>query len=81
MEHLLINRLCVILTTKVTTRGTGHKAESACRDGRIVGVWPNGEMLVMLMDDGTLEKHDFENIALSKDAGGRVIRGHRAYTP
>jgi hypothetical protein len=38
-------------------------------------------MLVMLMDDGTLEKHDFENIALSKDVGGRVIRGHRAYTP
>ena len=73
MEHLLMNTLCVILTTKITVRGTGHKAKPARRDGKIVGVWPNGQMLIMLLSDGTLEKHDFDNVALIKDAGSTLL--------
>jgi hypothetical protein len=49
-ENCLLHLRCVILTSK--TR----------RDGRIVGVWADGMLLVRLNIDGTLEQCSYNQI-------------------
>ena len=62
-ETMLVGSNCGVLKTKVG-RGEGHKAKTGIRCAVIVGVWSNGDVLVKIQTDGSLEKHPYTDIKL-----------------